>query len=72
MKNRENTKDCTYLVILWYQQIKLIQVVSTFTHFLKGEFKLLGQDFHRAFNKKVEPGKESKINKRMAYVYSGL
>ena len=26
----------------------------------------------RAFNKAVGPGKESKINKRRAYVYSGL
>jgi hypothetical protein len=25
----------------------------------------------RAFNKAVGPGKKSKINKRMAYVYSG-
>ena len=27
---------------------------------------------HRAFDKAVGPGKESKINKRRAYVYSGL
>jgi len=27
---------------------------------------------HRAFNKAVGPGKRSKINKRRAYVYSGL
>ena len=27
---------------------------------------------HRAFNKAVGPGKKSKINKRRAYVYSGL
>ena len=26
----------------------------------------------RAFNKAVGPGKKSKINKRRAYVYSGL
>ena len=26
----------------------------------------------RAFNKAVGPGNESKINKRRAYVYSGL
>jgi hypothetical protein len=27
---------------------------------------------HRAFNKAVGPGKKPKINKRRAYVYSGL
>ena len=26
----------------------------------------------RAFNKDIGPGKKSKINKRRAYVYSGL
>ena len=26
----------------------------------------------RAFNKAVKPGKKSKMNKRRAYVYSGL
>ena len=29
-------------------------------------------DKRRAFNKAVGPGKKSKINKRRAYVYSGL
>ena len=29
-------------------------------------------DKRKAFNKAVGPGKKSKINKRRAYVYSGL
>jgi hypothetical protein len=55
-------KMCKVMLQKIHQTWKYMKAMKIFPKFNK----------RRAFNKAVGPGKDSKINKRRAYVYSGL